>query len=582
MSEYAIELKNITKTFGSVVANDNVSLNVKKGEILSLLGENGSGKTTLMNMISGIYYPDSGEIIVDGNPVIIKTPKDAFQYKIGMIHQHFKLVDIFSAAENIVLGMSNEEINSLAANNDETETESENENKSKFNQFVGKVKKHRFDIKTIYKMVNEICEKYGFDIDPKKKIYNMSVSEKQTVEIIKVLIRGADILILDEPTAVLTPQEITKLFAILRAMKDDGKSIIIITHKLNEVMEISDRVTILRKGKYIATVDKDSTNEQELTDMMVGQKTELEIDRPITTFDRPLLEIRDLNILKDDGTKAIEDVSFYIRGGEILGVAGISGCGQKELCEAIAGLRKIKSGAITHKGESILKLKPKEIARKGISMSFVPEDRLGMGLAPNFSITDNMMIKNYSDSPWYYPFVNRKKARESAKNLIKRLDIKTPSSETPVRRLSGGNVQKVLVGREIEANPNVIVTAYPVRGLDINSSYGIYDILNDEKKKGTGILFIGEDLDVMLALCDKILVLCHGKNMGVVHAAKTTKEKIGLMMTGALNLLEEQSERKWGQAKDSNISEEKWEELVKESIEIDAEQNENNNGGVAE
>ena len=582
MSEYAIELKNITKTFGSVVANDNVSLNVKKGEILSLLGENGSGKTTLMNMISGIYYPDSGEIIVDGNPVIIKTPKDAFQYKIGMIHQHFKLVDIFSAAENIVLGMDNAEINSLADNNNEEATEEENE--SKFNQFVGKVKKHRFDIKTIYKMVNEICEKYGFDIDPKKKIYNMSVSEKQTVEIIKVLIRGADILILDEPTAVLTPQEITKLFAILRVMRDDGKSIIIITHKLNEVMEISDRITILRKGKYIATVDKDSTNEQELTDMMVGQKTELEIDRPITTFDKPLLEIRDLNILKDDGTKAIEDVSFYIRGGEILGVAGISGCGQKELCEAIAGLRKIKSGAITHKGESILKLRPKEIARKGISMSFVPEDRLGMGLAPNFSITDNMMIKNYSDSPWYYPFVNRKKARESAKNLIKRLDIKTPSSETPVRRLSGGNVQKVLVGREIEANPNVIVTAYPVRGLDINSSYGIYDILNDEKKKGTGILFIGEDLDVMLALCDKILVLCHGKNMGVVHAAKTTKEKIGLMMTGALNLLEEQSERKWGQAKDSNISEEKWEELVKESIELNQEENQSteNNGEVAE
>ena len=582
MSEYAIELKNITKTFGSVVANDNVSLNVKKGEILSLLGENGSGKTTLMNMISGIYYPDSGEIIVDGNPVIIKTPKDAFQYKIGMIHQHFKLVDIFSAAENIVLGMDNAEINSLADNNNEEATEEENE--SKFNQFVGKVKKHRFDIKTIYKMVNEICEKYGFDIDPKKKIYNMSVSEKQTVEIIKVLIRGADILILDEPTAVLTPQEITKLFAILRVMRDDGKSIIIITHKLNEVMEISDRITILRKGKYIATVDKDSTNEQELTDMMVGQKTELEIDRPITTFDKPLLEIRDLNILKDDGTKAIEDVSFYIRGGEILGVAGISGCGQKELCEAIAGLRKIKSGAITHKGESILKLRPKEIARKGISMSFVPEDRLGMGLAPNFSITDNMMIKNYSDSPWYYPFVNRKKARESAKNLIKRLDIKTPSSETPVRRLSGGNVQKVLVGREIEANPNVIVTAYPVRGLDINSSYGIYDILNDEKKKGTGILFIGEDLDVMLALCDKILVLCHGKNMGVVHASKTTKEKIGLMMTGALNLLEEQSERKWGQAKDSNISEEKWEELVKESIELNQEENQSteNNGEVAE
>ena len=582
MSEYAIELKNITKTFGSVIANDNVSLNVKKGEILSLLGENGSGKTTLMNMISGIYYPDSGEIIVDGNPVIIKTPKDAFQYKIGMIHQHFKLVDTFSAAENIVLGMSNSEINAIATNEGiETET---SDDESKFKQFIGKVKKNRYDIKVIYRMVKEICDKYGFDIDPKKKIYNMSVSEKQTVEIIKVLIRGADILILDEPTAVLTPQEITKLFSILRTMKDDGKSIIIITHKLNEVMEISDRITILRKGKYIATVQKETTNEQELTDMMVGQKTELEIERPITTFDRPLLEIRDLNILKDDGTKAIEDVSFYIRGGEILGVAGISGCGQKELCEAIAGLRKIKTGAITHMGESILRLKPKEIAKKGISMSFVPEDRLGMGLAPNFSITDNMMIKNYSDSPWYYPFVNRKKAREQAADLIKRLDIKTPSTETPVRRLSGGNVQKVLVGREIEANPNVIVTAYPVRGLDINSSYGIYDILNDEKKKGTGILFIGEDLDVMLALCDKILVLCHGKNMGVVHASKTTKEKIGLMMTGALNLLEEQKERKWGQAKDSNITEEQWNQLVQESIILDEAENqsEENNGEVAE
>ena len=582
MENLALELRGITKTFGKVVANKNINLTVKKGEILSLLGENGSGKTTLMNMISGIYFPDEGHIYVDGKEAIIKSPKDSYNYKIGMIHQHFKLVDTFSAAENIVLGMSNSEINAIATNEGiKTET---SDDESNFKQFIGKVKKNRYDIKVIYRMVKEICDKYGFDIDPKKKIYNMSVSEKQTVEIIKVLIRGADILILDEPTAVLTPQEITKLFSILRTMKDDGKSIIIITHKLNEVMEISDRITILRKGKYIATVQKETTNEQELTDMMVGQKTELEIERPITTFDRPLLEIRDLNILKDDGTKAIEDVSFYIRGGEILGVAGISGCGQKELCEAIAGLRKIKSGAITHMGKSILRLKPREIAQKGISMSFVPEDRLGMGLAPNFSITDNMMIKNYADTPWYYPFVNRKKARQSAADLIKRLDIKTPSTETPVRRLSGGNVQKVLVGREIEAKPNVIVTAYPVRGLDINSSYGIYDILNDEKKKGTGILFIGEDLDVMLALCDKILVLCHGKNMGVVHAAKTSKEKIGLMMTGALNLLEEQKERKWGQAKDSNITEEQWDALVKESIILDEAENqtEENNGEVAE
>ncbi len=539
MSEYAIELKNITKTFGSVIANDNVSLNVKKGEILSLLGENGSGKTTLMNMISGIYYPDSGEILIDGKPVVIKTPKDSFKYGIGMIHQHFKLVDIFTAAENIILGMK-----------------------------TGR----RYKESEVNREVAYIAGKYGFELDPKKKVYDMSVSEKQTVEIIKVLYRGANILILDEPTAVLTPQEIEKLFKILRAMRDDGKSIIIITHKLNEVLEISDRVTILRKGKYIGTVDTEDIAEQQLTEMMVGKKVELKINRAITNFDKPLLEIRDLNVNADDGSRAIKNVSFYIRGGEMLGIAGIAGCGQKELCEAIAGLRPIVSGSIAHKGESIIGLKAKEIIEKGISMSFIPEDRLGMGLAPSFSITDNMMLKNYGDGRGI--FVDRKGARDRAAKLIERLNIVTPSTETPVRKLSGGNVQKVLVGREIEAGPNVIVTAYPVRGLDINSAYGIYDILNEQKEKGVGILFVGEDLDVMLALCDKILVLCHGEVMGVVHAAKTTKEKLGLMMTGSLNLLKEQSERAWGKAKDSQLSEEEWKNLGNEDISLD---NQNNN-----
>lgn len=533
MESYAIELKNITKTFGKVVANKNVNLNVKKGEILALLGENGSGKTTLMNMISGIYFPDKGNIYIDGNEVVIKSPKDAFKYGIGMIHQHFKLVDIFSAAENIILGM--------------------NDNK-------------KLKTKDVNNEVSEIANRYGFDIDPKKKIYDMSVSEKQTVEIIKVLYRGANILILDEPTAVLTPQEIEKLFKVLRAMRDDGKSIIIITHKLNEVMEISDRVTILRKGKYIDTVNTKETNEKELTDMMVGRKINLKISRVKTDFDRPLLEVRNLFVKADDGSDAIKNVSFYIRGGEMLGIAGISGCGQKELCEAIAGIRPIASGQITHKGESIIHLKPKEIIEKGISMSFIPEDRLGMGLAPSFSITDNMMLKNYGESKGI--FVDRKKARARAEALIEKLDIVTPSTETPVRRLSGGNVQKVLVGREIESGPNVIVTAYPVRGLDINSSYVIYDILNEQKANGVGVLFVGEDLDVMLALCDKILVLCHGEVMGVVHAAKTTKEKLGLMMTGSLNLLEEQSDRAWGMAKDSQLTEEEWIQLGKEDSEV--------------
>ena len=527
--ETVLELKNISKSFGEVHANKNINLSLAKGEILSILGENGSGKTTLMNMISGIYYPDDGHIYINGEEVFIRTPKDAFNYKIGMIHQHFKLVDVFTAAQNIVLGIND-----------------------------GK----KYKLKEVNSRVSEIASKYGFEIDPKKKIYDMSVSEKQTVEIIKVLYRGADILILDEPTAVLTPQEIQKLFNVLRKMREDGKSIIIITHKLNEVMEISDRVSILRKGEYITNVEKTETNEKELTEYMVGKKIDLKIERAKTDSHKPLLEIRNLSIKKDDGSKAIDDVSFYIRGGEILGVAGIAGCGQKELCEAIAGLRKISDGLIMHKGESVVGLPAKKIIEKGISMSFIPEDRLGMGLAPSFSITDNMMLKTYNDGKG--PFVDRKSARERAKKLIAKLEIVTPSTETPVRRLSGGNVQKVLVGREIESGPNVIVTAYPVRGLDINSSYAIYDILNEEKKKGTGILFIGEDLDVMLALCDKIMVLCHGKNMGIVHADKTTKEQLGLMMTGSLDLTEEKKDKNYGKAKDSNLTDEQWEEAEEE------------------
>ncbi len=525
----------ITKQFGKVVANNDITFDVYEGEILSLLGENGSGKTTLMNMLDGIYYPDKGEIRIKGERANIQSPKDAFDYKIGMVHQHFKLVEVFTALQNIALGLDSKE---------------------------------KFDLKRIRWEVEEICKRYGFEIDLDKKIYDMVVSEKQTLEIIKVLYRGADILILDEPTAVLTPQEIKRLFDILRKMRKDGKSIIIITHKLNEVMEISDRVSILRKGEYIGTVNTCETSEKALTEMMVGKKIELKIERVETEFDRPLLEIRDLCVNADDGSGAIKNVNFYIRGGEILGVAGITGCGQKELCEAIAGLRKVEGGLICHKSESIIGLPPKEIIEKGISMSFIPEDRLGMGLAPSMSVTDNVMLKSYSDSKG--PFVDRKTAREKANALIEKLSIVTPSSETPVRLLSGGNVQKVLVGREIDANPNVIVTAYPVRGLDINSSYQIYDILNEQKRKGTGILFVGEDLDVMLALCDKIMVLCHGKNMGIVHASKTSKEELGLMMTGSLDLSETRN-KEYGKAKDSNLTEEEW-KTIRENQETKGEE----------
>ena len=518
--EYAIVLKEITKSFGSVVANNKVELNVKPGEILALLGENGSGKTTLMNMLSGIYKPDSGQIFVDGKEVSIDSPEDSKKLGIGMVHQHFKLVDVFSAADNIWMGM---EKTGLLLQKDR------------------------------YAKIEEIAKKFGFEIDPQKKVYNMSVSEKQTLEIIKVLYYGAKIIILDEPTAVLTVQEIQKLFNVLRRMKEEGHSIIIITHKLNEVMEISDRVSILRKGEYITTVNTSETSEQALTEWMVGRKIELNIDRPTVEKTRPLLEVRDVSIRNDEGALAIDGVNFYIRGGEILGVAGIAGCGQKELCEAIAGLRPIEKGEMIHKGENIVGLPPKAISEKGISMSFIPEDRLGMGLAPSMSIVDNMILKKYADTKGL--FVDRKIGREDAEQVIRDLEVVTPSAEIPVRRLSGGNVQKVLLGREIKAGPNVVVTAYPVRGLDINSSYTIYNILNEQKKSGVGILFVGEDLDVMIALCDKILVLCHGKVMGVVHAHKTTKEELGLMMTGALDLTNKYEDKPAGIAKDTRFGE---------------------------
>ena len=498
MSEdrYAIECRGITKSFGSVVANDHVNLKVKRGEILALLGENGSGKTTLMNMISGIYHPDEGTIYINGEETVINSPTDAAALGIGMIHQHFKLVEVHNAMDNIILGTKGKGLN-------------------------------RKDLK---KKIVSISEKFGLEIDPMKKVYDMSVSEKQTLEIMKVLYRGADILILDEPTAVLTPQEIEKLFAILRKMRDDGSAVIIITHKLNEVMEISDRVTILRKGKSIETVVTKDTNESELTERMVGRPVNLSIERAEVKERKKLLEAYHLTVERPDGSVALKDVSFDICSGEILGVAGVAGSGQKELCETIAGLQKIREGAILYKKENIIGKSPAEIINLGISMSFVPEDRLGMGLVATMGMTDNMLLKSYRSNKG--PFVDRKPAKALAEKLIQKLEISTPGTETPVRLLSGGNVQKVLLGREIESQPNILITAYPVRGLDIHSSYTIYDLLNEQKKKNVAVIFIGEDLDVLLQLADRIMVLCHGEITGIVDAKSVTKEEIGLMMTG--------------------------------------------------
>ena len=554
--QIALELKGVTKTFGSIVANNNVDLTVYKGEILAILGENGCGKTTLMNMIAGIYYPDAGSIYIDGKEASIHSPADAFSYGIGMIHQHFKLVDLFTAAENVVLGNGSDE---------------------------------RYNITKVTEEVRQIADKYGFHIDPSKKIYDMSVSEKQTVEIIKVLYRGADILILDEPSAVLTPQETDRLFDILRKMREDGKSIIIITHKLHEVLSISDRVTILRKGVHIGTVDTAEASAESLTEMMVGRKVALNIDRPEPENVCDRLEIKNLSLVNSEGIKVLDDITFTARSGEILGIAGIAGSGQRELLESIAGLHTLESGEIIfnrpkknlpvsfyHKSlsevkelaaagkfhyedgkpvsfdgmtnkeireivnaekvlfneDDVMNLRdktPLQIREVGVRLSFVPEDRLGMGLVGNMDIVDNMMLRSYRKSNNI--FVDRKKPSDLADRVVADLEVVTPSTHTPIRRLSGGNVQKVLVGREIAASPVVLMAAYPVRGLDINSSYTIYNLLTEQKKKGVAVVFVGEDLDVLLGLCDRIMVICAGKITGIIDGRAATKEGVGLLMT---------------------------------------------------
>ena len=495
----AVSVRNVTKRFGPVLANDKVCLDIYRGEILALLGENGSGKTTLMNMLSGIYYPDEGEIYINGKPVSISSPKESFHLGIGMIHQHFKLVDVFTAAENIILGLD-----------------------------------EKLDMKSAIRKIRKICDQYGFDIDPNQKIYDMSVSQKQTIEIIKVLYRGADILILDEPTAVLTPQETDKLFAVLRSMRDDGKAIVIITHKMHEVEALSDRVAVLRHGQFVGDMLTKDTDAQEMTNMMVGHAVTLNIDRPDPVDPKPRIEVKNLTVRSIDGIVKLDDVSFTANSGEILGIAGISGCGQKELLEAIAGLQPTEGGSICYveddgTREELLGKDPLRIAEMGVALSFVPEDRLGMGLVGNMDLSDNMMLRSFRKGRGI--LTDRKSPRKLAETVVEELDVNTPGVSTPVRRLSGGNVQKVLVGREIAQNPAVLMTAYAVRGLDINTSYVIYNLLTEQKMKGVSVIYVGEDLDVLLELCDRILVLCGGKVSGIVDGRKTTKDAVGLMMT---------------------------------------------------
>ena len=499
----AIRMENITKRFGSkVIANKDVNLELYEGEILSLLGENGSGKTTLMNMIAGIYYPDVGQIIVNGQPADIRSPRDALALGIGMIHQHFKLVDVFTAVENIALSMD---------------------------------KGEKFDLRRVRDKARAICEKYQFALDLDQKVYEMSVSQKQTLEIVKVLFRGADILILDEPTAVLTPQETDKLFAVMRNMKADGKSLIIITHKLHEVLDVSDRVAVLRKGEYIGDVLTKDADQQSLTDMMVGHSVSLNINRPTPVNVEPRLKIEGLTVFDELGVKRLDNVSFTVNAGEVLGVAGIAGSGQRELLESIAGLYPVTSGTVTYispetnEEKNLVGMDPMDIRKSGVAMSFVPEDRLGMGLVGSMGMTGNMMLRSWRKGASI--FLDRKNPEALAQRIWQELEVVTPSTNFPVRRMSGGNVQKVLVGREIAQQPSVLMTAYAVRGLDINTSYTIYNLLTEQKMKGVAVVYVGEDLDVLLELCDRIVVLCGGQVSGVVDGRKTNKLEVGALMT---------------------------------------------------
>lgn len=492
-----IQVENITKAFGKVIANNNVNLTVYGGEIHSLLGENGAGKSTLMNMLSGVYTPDSGSIYIHGKKINFTSPKDAINSGIGMIYQHFKLVDNISAEENMIIGQNT-------------------------GIFVNK--------KKIRNKLFDICSKYEIDIDLKKKICNMSVGEKQIVEILKVLYRGADILILDEPTTVFTPQEAEKLFNIMFKMKENGCAIIFISHKMDEVMKVSDRITILRKGETIETINKYETSPEKLAELMVGKQVNLSIKRSKVDMGEEIIKVNNLTVKNEEAIEVIKGVTFNIHRGEILGIAGIAGSGQKEICEAITGIQPIEQGEIIFQGENIVGKTPREIIKKGVSMSFVPEDRLGMGLVGAMDMVDNLLLKSYHNEKGV--LLNKKPTAKRAKEIKENLSILTPDIHYPIKNLSGGNIQKILLGRELDSNPNLLIMAYPVRGLDINTCYTIYNLIDDEKKKGVAVLYIGEDLDVLMQLCDRILVICDGKITGELKASEATKEKIGLLMGG--------------------------------------------------
>jgi len=493
-------MRGIVKRFPGVVANDHIDLEVKAGEIHALLGENGAGKTTLMNILYGIYRPDEGEIYVRGRKVTISSPKDAIQLGMGMVHQHFMLVYPHTVAENIALGLSTSSL--------------------------------LFPLREIEKKVAELSQRYGLKVDPKARIWQLSVGEQQRVEIIKALYRGAQILILDEPTSVLTPSETQDLFTILRRMAQEEKAIIFITHKLDEVTAVSDRVTVLREGKVVKTVETPSTDKPNLARMMVGREVIFRLDRKPLTKGQVILEVRNLNATNDKGLPALKNISLTAREGEILGIAGVAGNGQRELIEVIAGLRKADSGSVLILGKEATNLSPREIDRIGVS--HVPEERIRMGLVPNMTIAENLILKRYNTQPYCNRLLlNTDNITQNAQKLITKYDIITPSSQTPAKLLSGGNIQRLILARETSEQPKLILAAHPTYGLDVGATEQIRKLLLQQREKGAAILLISEDLEEIMTLSDRIAVIYEGQIMGTITADTAKIEDIGLMMTGA-------------------------------------------------
>jgi len=495
-----LEMRNIVKRFPGVLASNHIDFDVRAGEVHALLGENGAGKSTLMKILYGLYSQDEGEILMNGQAVSLKTPTDAIELGIGMIHQHFMLVDTLTVAENVALGLPSSR---------------------------GPV----LDLDKVEARILELAEVYGLRVDPKSPIWTLAVGQRQRVEIIKALYRGAALLILDEPTAVLTPQEVDELFITLQQMADDGHSLIFISHKLHEVQHLSTRITVLREGTLVGTVDNDGISREELARMMVGREVILDRKRGQVEQGEVLLELRNVSALGVTGHAALHDVSLIVHEGEILGVAGVSGNGQRELAEVIAGLRETTGGSVHKRELDITGRSPAQRTEAGLA--YIPEERMHDGVIQDFSVAENMILQDHTRPPFSKGiFLDFKAIARVTQELVNQFRVKTPSVDTPVKSLSGGNIQKLILARELARNPDVLIAAQPTRGVDIGATEYIHERLLDQRAAGTATLLISEDLDEILALSDRIAVLYEGRVMGVVQRDETNAEELGLMMAG--------------------------------------------------